>query len=57
MHDYTNKFTSNMYKLNKDINMVYKSLVHKIIYHVTSHRDSNKLHEYSKLDKMINYKN
>jgi len=30
MHDYTNKFATNMYKLNKDINMVYKSLVHKI---------------------------
>jgi hypothetical protein len=30
MHNYTNKFASNMYKLNKDINMVYKSLIHKI---------------------------
>jgi hypothetical protein len=30
MHDYTNKFATNMYKLNKDINMVYKNLVHKI---------------------------
>jgi hypothetical protein len=30
MHDYTNKFATNTYKLNKDINMVYKSLVHKI---------------------------
>jgi hypothetical protein len=30
IYDYTNKFASNMYKLNKDINMVYKSLIHKI---------------------------
>ena len=30
MHNYTNNFARNMYKLNKDINMVYKSLVHKI---------------------------
>jgi hypothetical protein len=30
MHDYTNKFASNMYKINKDINMAFKSLVHKI---------------------------
>jgi hypothetical protein len=44
MHDYTNKFASNMYKLNKDINRVYKSLVHKI-YHATTQRNSNKLHE------------
>ena len=57
IHNHINKFASNMYKLNKDINMVYKSLVHKIIYHVTNHKDSNKLHECSKLDKMINYNN
>jgi hypothetical protein len=44
MHDYTNKFASNMYKLNKDVNTVYKSLVHKI-YHATTQRNSNKLHE------------
>jgi hypothetical protein len=30
MHDYTNKYASNMYTLNKDINIVYKSLVHEI---------------------------
>jgi hypothetical protein len=30
IYDYTNKFASNMYTLNKDINMVYKSLIHKI---------------------------
>ena len=40
MHDYTNKFASNMYKLHKDISMVYKSLVHNIY-----QRDSNKLYE------------
>jgi len=35
-----------MYKLHKDINMAYKSLVHKkYIYHATTQRDSNKLHE------------
>ena len=30
MHDYTNKFATNMYKLHEDISMVYKNLVHKI---------------------------
>ena len=30
MHDYTNKYASNMSKPNKDINIVYRSLVHKI---------------------------
>ena len=30
MHDYTNKYASNMNKLKKDINIVYKSLVHEI---------------------------
>ena len=40
MHDYNNKFASNMYKLHKDISMVYKSLVHNIY-----QRDSNKLYE------------
>jgi hypothetical protein len=30
IHDYPNKFASNMYKVNKDINMIDKSLVHKI---------------------------
>jgi len=35
IHNYTNKFASNMYELNKDINTVYKTLVHKI-YHATT---------------------
>jgi hypothetical protein len=39
------KFIVNIHKLNKDINMVYQSLVYKNIYHATTQRNSNKLYE------------
>jgi hypothetical protein len=39
-----------LYKLNKDMNKFYKSLVHNIN-HATNQRDSIKLLEYSQLDK------
>ena len=51
MHDHTNKFASNMYKLNNYINMVYKRVVHKNIYHATNQIDSNYLQEFSKTNK------
>jgi hypothetical protein len=51
MHDHTNKFASNMYKLNNYINMVYKRVVHKNIYHATNQIDSNYLQQFSKTNK------
>jgi hypothetical protein len=38
-------FKVNIHKLNKDLNMVYQSLVYKNIYHATTQRNSNKLYE------------